>query len=528
VADAYNFGEPDGAREDIGELGKIFVAFDDARVWGGLAIKADDMTARIIVGRKGSGKTFHLRRLRAHAAGSPELYAAQVEQSIPDSSQIVRFAYHAKGHDRTELWKLAWNRAILRATASHLLADPALYAHVDETIRWRLLGDYNEILNSSHPSPRAIGIFAQMNALLAREPSYRELDRFVHHEKWPYLEEDLSVALRECRRMCFYLDALDEYYYAAPQYWLECQVGLFYAAMDLLRDQRFGSTLHIFAALRDTVMLKVVSAPHGDRYIHERHVRNLDWDYVAAKTFLNQKIKSLDEKLLAKPEADDAVERWLGSKERYVPSRQSKEPLSQYLLRHTRLLPRDVIIQGNILCQEIARSRWLPELEPPPDPIREAVRQAAVGFGNELLHRCTSHILADMMPDEAVKHSYESNYLDRSSGLYGSVRNDVIHLLQKEVVFERLPTDKLLDLDRAGRERFSKMAGSNSVDILGALWLNGLLGYVEDDKPCVVFYSHRHAAQLAIPTHKKQYVFHSTLIDCIGLQPKGSALVSCP
>jgi len=51
------FGNPDGSRSDIHEVVDNFIVFEDLPVTGGLGIRADDLSRRVIVGAKGSGKT---------------------------------------------------------------------------------------------------------------------------------------------------------------------------------------------------------------------------------------------------------------------------------------------------------------------------------------------------------------------------------------------------------------------------------------------------------------------------------------
>jgi hypothetical protein len=60
--DANPFGDPDGARADIQTVMDKFVGFQGQKPWGGIASSPNDRTIRVIVGRKGAGKTVYLRR----------------------------------------------------------------------------------------------------------------------------------------------------------------------------------------------------------------------------------------------------------------------------------------------------------------------------------------------------------------------------------------------------------------------------------------------------------------------------------
>src|SRR5215467_9612849 len=74
------FGNPDGSRSDIHEVVDNFIVSEDLPVTGGLGIRADDLSRRVIVGAKGSGKNVYLRRLRATASQNESVYADVVQQ----------------------------------------------------------------------------------------------------------------------------------------------------------------------------------------------------------------------------------------------------------------------------------------------------------------------------------------------------------------------------------------------------------------------------------------------------------------
>jgi hypothetical protein len=363
-----------------------------------------------------------------------------------------------------------------------------------------------------------------MKSFLSQGRTFRELERYLHNDQWMHLKGDLATSLRLCRPICFYLDAVDEFYEAAPQPWLSCQAGLFFAIMELLRDERFGGRLHIFAALRDAVILRVVRSEHGLRHLHERYVRILEWDRKSIMLLLEQKIENLDAQLKRSLNSKAPVERWLGRSVQRIPTRNRDEPITQYLLRHTRLLPRDIIIMGNILCTEMAREHWFPEMSSDADPIRDGVRAASINFGNELLSRCASYLMADMMPDDAIRDGYESVYLEKTAGLHNAVVKDLQRFLRSEAKFERVSARKLGELSKKGAGYFGK-----EVDIIQALWLNGLIGYLSSgEQKCSVFYSHRDAGDLQMPMHRQTYLFHSCLIDSVGIRAKGASTVQCP
>src|SRR5262245_28735880 len=106
------FGTPDGARANLEEVVEGFVTFGSAH-WGGLATRGDDVSARVIVGRKGSGKTVYLRRLQSHAAADASRYADSIQRSLPTTLDVVRFCQWFTTDKVDDAWTLLWSRAIL-------------------------------------------------------------------------------------------------------------------------------------------------------------------------------------------------------------------------------------------------------------------------------------------------------------------------------------------------------------------------------------------------------------------------------
>lgn len=125
------FGNPDGSRADIEAVQKDFIPFWGSSVWGGLATEEDDLTARIIVGRKGSGKTVYLRRLHAFASNQHSIYADEIQRNLPTTETVVKFSQWCTEKNLTEKWMNVWYAAILRAIVSNLLHNPKLRPSVN-------------------------------------------------------------------------------------------------------------------------------------------------------------------------------------------------------------------------------------------------------------------------------------------------------------------------------------------------------------------------------------------------------------
>ena len=89
------------------------------------------------------------------------------------------------------------------------------------------------------------------------------------------------------------------------------------------------------------------------------------------------------------------MERWLGIRTIVNTACGETELLEDCLLRHTRLIPRDVVQLGNKLCDVIDRVRY--DMDNPvllEEDIRSVVRVEAMRFANEELLGVANHITA--------------------------------------------------------------------------------------------------------------------------------------
>src|SRR5262245_55860329 len=134
------FGNPDGSRSDIHEVVDNLIVFEDLPVTGGLGIRADDLSQRVIVGAKGSGKTVYLRRLRAAASQNESVYSDVVQQDLPATSNIVKFCQCFGKQDLTEKWMQLWYCAIMRSLVTHMLHAKQLSPYLSVEHREELEG----------------------------------------------------------------------------------------------------------------------------------------------------------------------------------------------------------------------------------------------------------------------------------------------------------------------------------------------------------------------------------------------------
>jgi len=510
------FGNPDGARADLDEVNDGFVKFGSG--WGGLSTLASDLSARVLVGRKGSGKTLYLRRLQAHAAHDLSIYAGEIQQDVPPTDMVIRYCQWFGVGTRLgqEYWNHLWQRAIMRSLVSHVLCHDAIKAKVPDEDKKRISETFRRLGGDEFTAH--ISVYSQVRAIIHANHTRASVEKYFNHPAWSELEVQLGKTLSKCPPICFYIDAVDEEFEAAPRYWLECQKGLFLETFDLLRKQIFGSRLHVFTCIRDIVYSSILRGEHQGRYRGEAHIRVLNWNQRSIEYFLKEKLRHLDASFVLKDDLEsDPISKWLGTSTIENNRRRVKENTITYLLRHTRLLPRDIVYLGNELSLKMAHIRRLGNKEMLQQTIRNTVAQAAKGFGDEQLEICANEMMSNQMPAHAAEHGYSDTYVGNKHYAIG-LKDDIIRLISS-IGEDRFSQKKFANAQKHAEELFGK-----DTDALGVLWRNGLIGYASKSSNVErhIFYSDDNLGDFRVPADKKIYLFHPILIDSVGIKSTGN------
>jgi hypothetical protein len=506
------FGPPDGARANWKEIRENFVDFADQAMDDDLASSPNDRSARVIVGKKGVGKTVYLRRFHANARDDDSIYAVPVEHTVPATEDVIKVCSFYPGDLAAEGWKWIWRRAIMRALASHLLSAPTLSARMTPEQIDALQTEFQPRLGRIRG---AFGVYAEAGAIAAEARSRDSLARELRHRDWIDLENLLAEILVDQPPICFYLDSVDEQFGSAPVYWLQCQKGLCQEVLELYRDSRFGNRLHVVVSVRDLVRSSLLRGEHATRYTRVRHIRVLDWDHPSIRYLLGEKIRRLEPEFVIDPDAGGIVG-WLGRNTIYNRSRGVDEKLEDYLLRHTRQIPRDVVQLGNELSAQVERTKAAGEDMVGDEEIRVAVGIAAKEFADEQIAVCANHLAADIMPPDAGQRQYSGFY---TSSEYTHPVQDELCRFIKAVGTDRFPMSKLEDaLKRVGGDVLHRHKNP-----LNVLWLNGILGYDPPDEKQhrSHFYGAHDKADFELPTDLASYVFHPIVGHKIGIVAAG-------
>lgn len=344
--DSRFFGDTDGSRANL----RGFI--DPTELRASAFFSPDPDRVRVVVGRKGSGKTLFLRKLRDDVEHNPSVifkgpmraHVREAEQTqLISTEQVIRISHWFPESYLTEVWQACWGRAITLAAATHLLYDREVSQYVTTEAREDLIR-FRSLMGGAKA---ARSPFTALKGLIEGARSGQALMRRLNNPVWDDLETTIADHLQGAPPLYFVLDAIDEDFAYAPAYWLRCQKGLFYESMRLLRNSRLGGRLHVLISIRDLVFFSVFQSEHASRYIGDSHVFVLDWGQSSARAFLEAKLRRLPRDLTDGNRVD-SLAMWLGVSH-IVNSLNEVEDVTSYLLRHTQCLPRDIVVFGNLI-----------------------------------------------------------------------------------------------------------------------------------------------------------------------------------
>jgi hypothetical protein len=302
---------------------------------------------------------------------------------------------------------------------------------------------------------------------------------------------------------------VDEEFGHAPMHWLRCQEGLFYQVMRLLRDPRLGGRLHVVVSIRDIVMSTVYRSEHAPRYLNEPHIRLLSWDPDALLHLLRQKLERLPRTALMRlPPNGVSVRDWLGVAT-VADEWGGTDRVEDYLLRHTRMIPRDVVSVGNALSREVLKHRKAGADRLPDAVLKDTVARCAKQFGDSQLAQCANQIAADLMPTNAGRYDFSGAFTGDQAYLATIVEDmrSFLRLVRSDVI----PRGDLDSLKEIANPHFE-----SATEISSVLWQNGLLGYV-DEQGARRFYALGDVEEFTLPPAVDNYVVHPVLARSVGL-----------
>lgn len=502
------FGSPDGAAEDAGS----FVTFEDVGKWRDLALKDDDRRPRILVGRRGSGKSRYLRKLQISIRGEKLLdYDQRAEKIMLRHLDWLHKAYPDRPA-RLEAWENLWQSAIYAGLASFLLYNSSCPTGV--------LTEKNvEFLQNSRLVPEgSMSIVTVLNTILQRYSDKSRLEQYLADPRWHSIEGMVLGALSVMPAIFCFIDALDDNYEYAPVESTDAQLGLINWIMRKVSDAAVTNRLHVVVTVRGVIYAALIDSPNGQRYNNRLHIRCLDWDEHSSSYYLQKKISLLKRSFCVNPDApaDAPMKRWLGFDTiKNVKRGGVEEKVEEYILRHTRFLPREINELGNKISLEIRRAKADRQTLDPAS-VSRTIASTALVFARGIIQEVACHLAAldgVRPPIDAAKPSREAEYI----ALMANAVNKFLQSLRSE----KFGSDNLAAADEVFKEQvpwWSAQVGGHDILVQDVLWQHGLIGYRKtgDREQWVRYFNSAvwadgdMSARLPRDAH---YYLHSALLD---------------
>lgn len=477
------FGGPEGAWEHLDHVIRF-----PSREFSGLGRNPHNSEIRIVGGALGSGKSLFLRRMQTHQKDDNRraVYAPDIQRSSDlRTEHVVKFT-NAIGAPtgNSELWKLLWRRAIFRSLATHLRKNLASYLPPDSI---EFFQRNTELLGAPARDERTI--VHEVKELIDSANTGRSYRLKLDHDGWGDVEKYISRLLVDMPPIFLYLDEIDKEFKSSPSAWTLCQKGLVYTIMDLHRETDFQGRLHVVAAVRDTTIVSISASEQAQRLLDPQYCNLMSWGRAAAQYFLARKVEGLPDELFRVQGEEKTVDNWLGMKEisNARPS-QEMEPISDYLVRHTGLVARDIIRLGNRLCAEIERIGPLKA-----EDTRSVVSEQASGFALKLLAVVANQVLSEAMPASWWRRGSRLKITDLSWG-----RDAVLECIEA-TGSERIGTEQIASLDAMATARFAEYTDNKRLKMSDVLWQNKLLAAVNRDGRVRYFNLDESLSSLTLP-----------------------------
>lgn len=505
------FGVADASRVEFSILKKNYVNLTDSVRSNDKKLGAD-VSVRLIFGKKGAGKTLYLKSIqnyyRSLVNSVDSVYTTEIDNQPPLTSYVVKVTtWFEKDSDKDEVWREIWKLVILSTVYTHLLYSKTLSKKVKKDYKRRL----EELTKVKPPTKTATSIFDQLKLFLTKFDSEKNLMDYLKEPEWIDLENIIYEILPTIPPLYFFLDQLDDDLQNAPFHWLKCQYGLYSAIIRLLRRGGNWGRLHIVVCFREVVYSYVLQTPEGSKVLDDPKIKVIKWDKSLLEHFLNKKIETLPDKFFLNEFKTKNAESFFGLN--YVPVERAKskrQDVRSYILRHTMLLPRHIVNIGNIYC------KLQENIENEADfvsAIKQAVRIVARNIAMEQLRMAAIFICNKWIYNGAVEQGNLDIFTDEI--ILKSV-DDGLRKLIRAINKDKF-TVRTLENYKKNKVKY----GFNEIDEpFTALFHAGLLGYIDVDihgKEKAVFFSESRDVQYYIP-YQKKYVFHSSLIDLLGIK----------
>ena len=193
--------------------------------------------------------------------------------------------------------------------------------------------------------------------------------------------------------------------------------------------------------------------------------------------------------------------------------RKIEEDIETYIIRHTRLTPRDIVIVCNHLA-DIKKIYSGDEQIDVEEFIRHIVHEDAKLFGDELITVCTKQLNSSFMSLEIGRYNATEGFI-ANDVFRESSRKKIKEVLQT-IESDRLTYEEICSLDEKIDSLFEQKCFFSNI-----LWQNIALGYFDENSGKVIYFTRHLEVEPILPRKKKTYVLKTCLLDALDITRVG-------
>lgn len=528
----HYLGEPDGATEDLRAYIPVGKVID---------FNFSDLSTKVIVGRKGSGKSLCMRKFQEYAQNQSNIYAIDYKSRNPDLSGIIKFSVDMPDVERTNIWQQLWRNAIFISVATIICfckpTKTASMSFIPEDEINSFKKDFNPCLfgleEVTHP-------YDIIEVLIERHVNHEQFLTYARSARTKNFESRIRLILDRCPKICFFLDALDEELRRAPALLIDVARALFYTAVHLAREPS-ANKLHVTVAIRDIIYSSVQTSEHADRYKNSQYISSLPWSKQLVREFAEKKIGMAINKARTNgahwaPKTGSTLYDLLGFKVIRNTRKQCHEDVLDYFIRHTNYVPRNVIRLGNRIFDELRQHGKIDERL-----YKGVVNEISQDLAEQLLKVSSAYLIAayhgkdirylvevyegfeevvkrhSLFKEEKLADMYRASQSILSDGFVEPIKNFIkfigTDVFTRDCLRSAIDEFTSMKIDEPHNHQLNRLEN--------ILWAQGLLGYRENkggSSEDIFYYFSGMGTLATLPMDKKHYVFFPGLVQVCSLK----------
>lgn len=498
------FGSPDAANDaplrraaNDDQTARPF-EMTELSAYASLASIGSDPLVRVLVGQRGTGKTRYLIELREGLAADDSCELTEIEFDLPNLAHVIQLAKELENDpvEREEVWRELWERAIVNAALSRISHDVSKPASL---------------------------IYKEFGRILRDHPTLGALRQWLADPTWDHTHHDFERAMADySRSLCFFLDVLEEDTIHVPYYFQWCHKGLVTQVLRFARTPVLADKLRIFLAIRNQTWALLQRTTPTAKLVQHPLVRVLRWDAHAAADFLNKKVKGLPSEYFLgdRPTGEGTTgvaAAWLGTDCVSNIDREVTEELTTYLLRHTRLIPRDIVMMGNLLAEHTVAARECGDSRLSDDRIRLAVAESARLSAAEELQWCGLEIVSkQLLHGSSIGGRSRTVHDEDAAILVTEKLRRMLAACGEDIVTQA----QFAELSTRAQAQFNV-----PLELAELLWKHGLIGWSDSASGPFIFALRSTYMSTAPPLQAGHFAMHPILIDALPVRPAGKVPV---